>query len=116
MKTMDRLDKAIAEFEDEASEVPFSERFSNLRKALMWNAFETIKKVKKNGLKDPVSDEDLYIQDQCSKQFRIMEKAYESELKMARNTGKKPEDVDAAYLQKIIKMKSTIGDIVRETK
>lgn len=112
-KVIDKLDRAIAEFEDEDSELPFSERFSNLRKALMWNAFETIKRVKKNGLKDPVSDEDLYIQDQCSKQFRIMEKAYESELKMARSAGRKPEDIDIDYMKKIKEMKSTLSPIVR---
>lgn len=109
----DKLDKAIEEFEDEESGVPFSERFANLRKAFMWNAFEALKKVKKYGTKSPISAEEEYKQVEGMKQFRIIERIYESELKQAKIAGKTAEDIDEEYLKKIKSMKSTLSPIVR---
>jgi hypothetical protein len=48
------------------------------------------------------------------KQFRIIERIYESELKQAKNAGKSAEDVDKEYLKRIKGMKSTLSPIVRD--
>lgn len=112
----DKLDKAIAEFEDEESGVPFSERFDNLRSAFLWNAFEAIKRIKKHGTKSPISAEEEYKQVEGMKQFRIIERIYESQLKSAKLAGKNSEDIDKEFLNRVRQKKSTIGEIVRETK
>lgn len=109
----DKLDKAIAEFEDEESGVPFSERFDNLRSAFLWNAFEAIKRIKKHGIKSPISAEEEYKQVEGMKQFRIIERIYESQLKSAKLAGKNSEDIDKEYLKKIKDMKNTLSPIVR---
>lgn len=109
----DKLDIAIAEFEDENSDIPFEQRLSNLRTALMWNAFEAIKRVKRYGTKSPLSEEEEYKQVECMKQFKMMEAMYNSELRMAKSTGKRSEDIDRDYLKKIHSMKDTIAPIVR---
>lgn len=111
----DRLDLAISQFEDESSEIPFSTRFSNLRRALMWNAFSKLKDIKKNGLKSKMSDEDVFIQEEAMKQFVLIEKMYNSELKAAKLEGKRQGDVDKEWLKKIKETASTIGEIVRRT-
>jgi len=112
----DKLDKAMAEFEDEESGIPLSVKINNLRSAFMWNAFETMKRIKKHGTKSPVSEEEEYKQVEGMRQFRIIERMYESQLKSAKIQGKGSEDVDKEYLNRIKQKKSTIGDIVRDTK
>lgn len=112
---MDRLDKAIKEFEDETSDVPFSIRLSNLRSAWMWNVFETMKDIKKHGKNSQMSEEKIYIQEQGIKQFALIEKMYNSELKAAKAEGKKVVDVDSEMLKKIKEKESSIGAIVRTT-
>jgi hypothetical protein len=114
-KISDKLDKAIAAFEDENSEKPFSERFSLMRWGWMYNAYETMKYIKKNGAKNPISDNKRYIQEEGIRQFGIMEKMYNSELKAGEKKGKKQEDIDTEWLKEVKKMKSSIGDIVRTT-
>lgn len=111
---MDKLDKAIAAFEDEESDIPFSERFSMLRRAWMDNAFETMMFIKKKGLKEPLSEEKRYIQEEGIKQFSIMEKMYNSELKAAEKSGKKQDDVDNEWLKRIKEIPSTMGSVVRD--
>ena len=110
----DKLDDAIAAFEDESSEIPFSERFSRLRWAWMDNAFQTMMYIKKNGAKNPISDNKRYIQEEGIKQFGIMEKMYNLELKAGEKKGKKQEDIDTEWLKEVKKMKSSIGSIVRD--
>lgn len=114
-KISDKLDDAIAAFEDESSEIPFSERFSRLRWAWMDNAFQTMMYIKKNGAKNPISDNKRYVQEEGIKQFGIMEKMYNLELKAGEKKGKKQEDIDTEWLKEVKKMKSSIGDIVRTT-
>jgi hypothetical protein len=114
-RMMDKLDNAIAAFEDENSELPFSERFSMLRWAWLDNAFDTMKFIKKKGIKNPVSEDATYIQEQGIKQFSLMEKMYNMELKAGEKKGKKQEDIDTDWLKEIKKSKSSIGDIVRVT-
>ncbi|MEO7049612.1 MAG: hypothetical protein ABI091_30190 [Ferruginibacter sp.] len=114
-RMMDKLDNAIAAFEDENSELPFSERFSMLRWAWLDNAFDTMKVIKKKGIKNPVSEDATYIQEQGIKQFSLMEKMYNMELKAGEKKGKKQEDIDTDWLKEIKKSKSSIGDIVRVT-
>lgn len=110
----DRLDKAIEEFENENSEISFSIRLSNLRSAWMWNVFETMKDIKKHGKNSQISEEKIYIQEQGIKQFALIEKMYNSELKAAKLEGKKLGDIDKEWLQKIKEGESTIGSIVRD--
>lgn len=112
---MDKLDKALAAFNDENSDMPFSERFSMLRRAWMDNAFETIVYIKKNGAKNPISEDKRYIQEEGIKQFSLMEKMYNAELKAAERSGKKQVDVDMEWLKKIKEGESTMGNIVRTT-
>lgn len=112
---MDKLDRAIAAFEDPESDEPFSERINALRKGWTDNAFETMKFIKANGLKNPVSEDKAYIQIEGIKQFRIMEKMYEAELRLAARTGRTKDDIDADWLKKIKESPSTLGDIVRRT-
>lgn len=114
-KISDKLDEAIAAFEDESSDIPFSERFSRLRWAWMDNAFQTMMYIKKNGAKNPISDNKRYVQEEGIKQFGIMEKMYNLELKAGEKKGKKQEDIDTEWLKEVKKMKSSIGDIVRTT-
>ena len=111
---MDKLDKALAAFNDENSDMPFSERFSMLRRAWMDNAFETIVYIKKNGAKNPVSEDKRYIQEEGIKQFSLMEKMYNAELKAAERSGKKQVDVDMEWLKKIKEGESTMGNVVRD--
>jgi hypothetical protein len=113
-KISDKLDKAIAAFEDENSEKPFSERFSLMRWGWMDNAYETMKYIKKNGAKNPISDNKRYIQEEGIKQFSIMEKMYNLELKAGEKKGKKQEDIDTEWLKEVKKMKSSMGSIVRD--
>ena len=111
---MDKLDRALAAFNDENSDMPFSERFSMLRRAWMDNAFETIVYIKKNGAKNPVSEDKRYIQEEGIKQFSLMEKMYNAELKAAERSGKKQVDVDMEWLKKIKEGESTMGNVVRD--
>lgn len=112
---MDKLDKAIAEFEDESSDVPFSERITMMGRAWSDNALETMKFIKKNGIKNPVSEDKRYIQEEGIKQFAIMVKMYNLELKVATQSGKKASDIDSEWLQRIKKKESSVGNIVRTT-
>lgn len=113
-KISDKLDDAIAAFEDESSEIPFSERFSRLRWAWMDNAFQTMMYIKKNGIKNPISENKRYVQEEGIKQFGIMEKMYNLELKAGEKKGKKQEDIDTEWLKEVKKMKSSMGSIVRD--
>lgn len=112
---LDKLDIAINEFEDEASDIPFEVRLSNLRSALMWNSFEAIKRIKRYGTKSLLSDEEEFKQENIMKQFHKMEAMYNSELRMAKVTGKTKEQIDNNWLDVIKQKKSTVGDIVRTT-
>jgi hypothetical protein len=113
-KIEDKLDRAISAFENENSETPFSERFSQLRWAWMDNAFDTMKYIKKNGIKNPISENKRYVQEEGIKQFGIMEKMYNLELKAGEKKGKKQEDIDTEWLKEVKKMKSSMGSIVRD--
>ena len=113
-KIQDKLDEAIELFEDESVDLPFAERFSMLRLAWLNNAFETMKFIKKNGIKNPISDSKRYIQEEGIKQFSIMEKMYNLELKAGEKKGKKQEDIDNDWLKEVKKMKSSIGSVVRD--
>lgn len=110
----DKLDKAIAAYEDENSELTVSERFSMLRWGFVDNAYSTIKYIKKHGIKNPISENKKYIQEEAIKQFSIMEKMYNSELKAAEKSGKKQVDVDMEWLKKIKEGESTMGNVVRD--
>ena len=113
---MDRLDRAIAEFEDETSTLTIGERVSLLRMALFWNSFDAIKKIKKYGKKHPISEDEDYKQIECMRQFKDIEKMYYSEVKTNKLLGKNEGKVNDDFLKAIRSMKSSIGAIVRDLK
>lgn len=113
-KIADKLDNAIAAFEDENSDTPFSERFSQMRWGWLDNAYDTMKYIKKNGIKNPISENKRYIQEEGIKQFSIMEKMYNLELKAGEKKGKKQEDIESEWMKEVRKMKSSMGSIVRD--
>lgn len=108
---MDKLDVAIAAFEDESSDLTLGERVSILRDALMWNAFNTLKRIKKHGTKSPISEDEEYKQIECMKHFREIEKMYTSTVKMNKLTGKSEDKMNDEFMQAVRNMKSTMGDI-----
>ena len=114
---MDKLDRAIANFEDETIDMTLGERVGELRNALMWNAFAAMKKIKKYGAKSPISEEEDYKQVESMKWFREIEKMYFSELKLNKALGKTQDQAVAAndFIKQIKEMKSCIGDIVQTT-
>lgn len=110
---VDKLKRAIELFEDETSDMTFSQRISELRNAFMWNVFYTIKKIKKYGKKADISEDAIYIQEEGIKQFHLLEKLYFAELKAAARTGKSEKDVDQEWLKRIRESPSSLGSIVR---
>lgn len=111
---IDKLDLAISKFEDEESEIPFSKRLSDLRSAWLWNAFEAMKDIKQHGTNSKMSDEKMFIQENGIKQFMLIEKLYNSELKAGKAEGKKQNEIDLEWLKKIKETDSTMGSIVRD--
>jgi hypothetical protein len=108
----DKLDEAIAEFEDETLDLTLGERISGLRQALLWNSYHAIKRIKKFGSKHPISEEEEYKQIECMRHFKDIEKMYTSEVKANKLLGKSDDVINNAFLKKIKEMKSSIGDII----
>lgn len=115
---MDRLDKAIADFEDETLDLTMGDRITNLRSALALVAFERLKRVQKFGKKINKECEELeFKQVECQKMFKVIENMYYSQLKQNKILGKAQNDgMDKEFLKKIKEQKSSIGDIVRDLK
>lgn len=110
---MNRLDRAIAEFEDETLDLTMGERISNLRSALTWAAFERIKRIHKYGLKSDEGQDLDYKQTECQKQFKIIVQNYESQLKQNKLSGRAQEDgMDKEWVKRI-KESNSLGSIVR---
>lgn len=110
---MDKLDLAIAAFEDESSDLTLGERVSILRDALMWNAFHALKRIKKLGTKSPISAEEEFKQIECMKHFKEIEKMYTSTVKMNKLMGKSDDKMNNDFLKVVKEMKSTMGEIER---
>ena len=110
----DKLDEAIAEFEDETLDLTLGERISGLRQALLWNSYHAIKRIKKFGTKHPISEEEEYKQIECMRHFKDIEKMYTSEVKANKLLGKSDDAMNNDFLKKIKEMKSSIGEIVRD--
>lgn len=110
---MDRLDHAIAQFEDETLPLSLGERVSLLRNALLLNAFQSIQRIKKHGTKSPISAEEEYKQVECMKHFKIIESMYNSEMKANKASGKTGDAVTSDFMKQIKEMKSSIGDIIQ---
>lgn len=108
----DRLDIALEQFEDETLDLSLGERMAILRDAMMWHAFKTILKVKKHGSKDPVSEDEHYKQEECMRQFSLMEKMYAAQVKNDKLLGKSQETSKSEFLKKVKSMKSSVGDII----
>lgn len=107
-----RLDKAIADFEDESLDISLGERVSRLRSALMYNAYEALKRVGKSEDKNRPFDEDDHLS--RMKYFKDIEKMYISEIKMNKLLGKSEDQVNKEFLKRIKEEKSSMGDIVRD--
>jgi uncharacterized protein YktA (UPF0223 family) len=110
----DKLDEAIAEFEDETLDLTLGERISGLRQALLWNSYHAIKRIKKFGSKHPISEEEEYKQIECMRHFKDIEKMYTSEVKANKLLGKPDDVMNVDFLKKIKEMKGSMGEIVRD--
>lgn len=114
---MDRLDRAIRDFEDETLDLTMGERISNLRSALTWAAFERIKRIHKLGKKTPEAEELDFKQTECQKQFKLIDQMYASQMRQNKLSGKAVDSgMDNEWLKKIKEQKGTMGDIVRDLK
>lgn len=110
---MNRLDRAIADFEDESLDLSMGERISNLRTALTWAAYERIKRIHKLGKKSQEAEDLDFKQVETQKQFKLIEQMYYSQIKQNKLSGKAQDDgMDKDWLKKI-KESSTLGSIVR---
>lgn len=110
---MNRLDRAIEDFEDETLDLSLGERISNLRSALTWAAFERIKRIHKLGKKSEESEDLDFKQTECQKQFKIIDQMYNSQLRQNKMLGKaQDEGMDKEWLKKV-KESTTLGSIVR---
>lgn len=111
---MNRLDRAIQDFEDENSDLTLGERISNLRTALTWAAFERMKKIHQLGTKAEQSAEEDYKQTECQKKFKTIEHMYNSQMKQNKLMGKSQEaDLDKEWIRKLKESDSSLGSIVR---
>ena len=113
---MNRLDKAIQDFEDKNSDLTLADRISGLREALMWNAFDGIKLISKEGAKSEISEETESKQKKCMELFKILEKMYISGLKSNKIEGKSDDSMDKEWIQKMKQSQSSLGSIVIEQK
>ena len=114
---MNRLDRAIADFEDETLDITMGERISNLRSALTWAAFERLKRIHKLGKKSAESEDLDFKQIECQKQFKLIDQMYQSQIRQNKLTGKAQDDgMDKDWLKKIKEQKGSMGDIVRDLK
>lgn len=113
---MDRLELAIKNFEDPQNTATLGERISALGEALMWNAFDALKKIKKEGTKAKISDEAEFKHTECLKLFKEMEKLYAYQTKMNKMLGKKEDKINNDFLEQLKKLKDSIGDVVRDSK
>ena len=113
---MSRLEKAIQEFEDSDSDLTLADRIAGLREALMWNAFDEIKLINKEGVKREGSEEAEEKQKKCMESFKILEKMYLSGLKSNKIEGKSDDTLDREFIQKMKQSQGSLGSIVIEQK
>ena len=109
---MNRLDRAILDFEDETLDLDMGERVCMLRTALTWAAYDRMKRIHKHGLKSEESKDLDFKQTECQKLFRIIENMYYSQLKQNKMLGKAQDDgMDKDWIKKI-KESHSLGSIV----
>lgn len=111
--TPNKIDEALEEFYNENSTMDMSEKMSNLRNAFMLSALDSIKEVNRKGTKMLERTETIFKQEEGMKQFNLLQRMYESQLKSAKVEGKTPEDVNNQWLKDIKESKGSMGDIVR---
>jgi hypothetical protein len=111
-----KLDKAIAIFEDETSDLSLGERVMQLGQALSWMAFERLKKINREGTKAKELAENEYKQIECQAQYKIIHSMYLAQVKMNKLTGKGEDRMNNDFLKAIKEMKSSVGSIVRDLK
>lgn len=111
---MNRLDRAIADFEDETLDLTMGERIFNLRDALTWAAFERLKRIHKLGTKAKESEELDFKQIECQKQFKLIDQLYTSQIRHNKLLGKAQEEgMDKDFLKRLKESHSSLGSIVR---
>lgn len=115
-KIIERLIRAIDDFEDESLDLTLSDRIANIRNALMWAAFEGLKSISKLEEKNDEVEVFEFQQEASMKQFKIMEKLYESQIKTNKLLGKKDDKINSDFLQALKGMKSSLSPIVRDLK
>lgn len=114
---MDRLDRAIRDFEDETLDLSMGDRITNLRNALTWAAYERLKRIQKVGKKSEEGEDLDFKQIECQKQFKLIEGMFFSQLKQNKLLGKAQDDgMGKDFLQRIKEEKGSMGDIVRDLK
>ncbi len=110
---MNRLDKAIRDFEDETLDLSLGDRISLLRDALQWAAYDRLKMIHEYGSKSPEAAEMEFKQVECLKQFNIIDKMYRAQLQQNKMLGKAQEEgMDKEWL-KYVKNSNSLGSIVR---
>lgn len=115
---MNRLDKAIADFEDESLDLDLGQRLSLLRDGLSLASYDILKVVNKFGSNCPHLAEMEYKHNECLKRYKIMHKLYMEQMQQNKMLGKAQNDgmESKDFLQKIKKEKGSISDIVRDLK
>ena len=111
---MNRLDRAILDFEDETLDLDMGERVCMLRTALTWAAYDRMKRIHKHGLKSEESKDLDFKQTECQKLFRIIENMYYSQLKQNKMLGKAQDDGMKAkdFLMRIKNQTGSLADII----
>ena len=122
----DKLDKAIADFEDESLDLSLGERITSLRSALTKAAIDVMKKkfkveqMRGTTLKEEmtaltfVKEEQAKVND-CFKMLSIIERLFKSQVAQNKMLGKGSEAgmASADFLKKIKEETGSMGDIVR---
>lgn len=111
---MDILNKAIAAFSDENSDLKLGDRISILRSALSEFAVERLKAIAEYGPNSKETD-DLEIKNsECMKVFKVIEQMYYSQMKQNKMTGKDADEGMNKDWVKKAKEANTLGSIVRD--
>lgn len=110
---MDKLDIAIAAFEDEESKLSYGERVMNLNAALSWLAFKRLKRVHKEGVKAKQLEDDEYKMVESQAMYKIIYNLYLAQVKQNKLTGKSEDKMNDDFLKAIKDMKGSMGAIER---
>lgn len=108
-----RLSRAIADFENEDLDISLGERVSRLRSALMYDAYEALKRIGKAKNKREAEAKEVDHLERM-KYFKDIEKMFISEIRMNKLLGKSEDQMNKDFLRRIKEEKGSLGDIVRD--